>query len=97
MSNGLVEGTLNNHRMEDMLRRAFLPVEPNARFIQTLRARLVRVSGGGLPSVGMAAVTIVAASLLWMASMSVGLRLLLAILGLVGLAQRRRRSRAASS
>ncbi len=86
------EGALSRKQLENLLGQSLTRVEPSDRFIRKLRAHLVRISGERQPSFWVAIMAVGGASLLLMASMSVALRILLALLGLLGLMQRRRDS-----
>ncbi len=82
---------LNRKRIEQLLEDSLIPVEPSSSFVSDLRARLVTVRGGQVLSPWML-VLILASIVIFIASaLGFALRVLLALLGLVGLMERRRR------
>ncbi|MEE9217315.1 MAG: hypothetical protein V3U32_07765 [Anaerolineales bacterium] len=82
---------LNRKRIEQLLEESLIPVEPSSSFVSDLRARLVTVRGGQVLSPWML-VLILASIVIFIASaLGFALRVLLALLGLVGLMERRRR------
>lgn len=88
---------LDRKRIEQLLEDSLIPVEPSTSFVSDLRARLVTVQGGQVLSPWML-ILILASVVIFIASaLGLVLRVLLALLGLVGLMERRRRSSKALS
>ena len=88
---------LDRKRIEQLLEESLIPIEPNTSFVSDLRARLVTVRGGQVLSPWML-ILILASVVIFIASaLGLVLRVLLALLGLVGLIERRRRSSKALS
>ncbi len=90
-------GVLGKDPIERLLREVLVPVEPDARFIHHLRARLVHMRGSGVSSTLLTVGFLVVVFLFFMASMGVALRIVLAVLGLLGLIQRSRNGRTGSA
>ena len=88
---------LDRKQIEQLLEDSLIPIEPNISFVSDLRARLVTVRGGQVLSPWML-ILILASVVIFIASaLGLVLRVLLALLGLVGLMERRRRSSKALS
>ncbi len=88
---------LDRKQIERLLEDSLIPIEPNTSFVSDLRARLVTVRGGQVLSPWML-ILILASVVIFVASaLGLVLRVLLALLGLVGLMERRRRSSKALS
>lgn len=88
---------LNRKRIEQLLEDSLVPIEPSNSFVSDLRARLITVRGGQVLSPWML-ILIMASVVIFIASaLGLVLRVLLALLGLVGLMERRRRSSKALS
>lgn len=88
---------LDRKQIEQLLEDSLIPIEPNTSFVRDLRARLVTVRGGQVLSPWML-ILILASVVIFIASaLGLVLRVLLALLGLVGLMERRRRSSKALS
>jgi hypothetical protein len=88
---------LDRKRIEQLLEDSLIPIEPSTSFVTDLRARLVTVRGGQVLSPWML-ILILASVVIFIASaLGLVLRVLLALLGLVGLMERRRRSSKALS
>ena len=88
---------LNRKRIEQLLEDSLVPIEPSTSFVSDLRARLITVRGGQVLSPWML-ILILASIVIFIASaLGLVLRVLLALLGLVGLMERRRRSSKALS
>ncbi len=88
---------LDRKRIEQLLEESLIPIEPSTSFVTDLRARLVTVRGGQVLSPWML-ILILASVVIFIASaLGLVLRVLLALLGLVGLMERRRRSSKALS
>ncbi len=82
---------LDRKRIEQLLQDSLVPVEPNSSFVTDLRARLVTVKGDQALSPWML-VLLLASILIFIASaLGFILRVVLALLGLIGLMERRRR------
>ena len=82
---------LDRKRIEQLLQDSLVRVEPNSSFVSDLRARLVTVKGDQALSPWM--VVLLLASILIFIASALGfiLRVVLALLGLIGLMERRRR------
>ena len=88
---------LDRKRIEQLLEDSLIPIEPSSSFVSDLRARLVTVRGGQVLSPWML-ILILASVVIFIASaLGLVLRVLLALLGLVGLMERRRRNSKALS
>ena len=88
---------LNRKRIEQLLEDSLVPIEPSTSFVSDLRARLITVRGGQVLSPWML-ILIMASVVIFIASvLGLVLRVLLALLGLIGLMERRRRSSKALS
>ncbi len=88
---GVNRQRLNRKRIEQLLEESLVPVEPSSSFVSDLRARLVTVKGDQVLSPWML-VLILASIVIFIASvLGFVLRVVLALLGLVGLMERRRR------
>ena len=88
---------LDRKRIEQLLEDSLIPIEPSTSFVSDLRARLVTVRGGQVLSPWML-ILILASVVIFIASaLGLVLRVLLALLGLVGLMERRRRNSKALS
>jgi len=88
---------LDRKRIEQLLEDSLIPIEPSNSFVSDLRARLITVRGGQVLSPWML-ILIMASVVIFIASaLGLVLRVLLALLGLVGLMERRRRSSKALS
>lgn len=84
---------LSTKDLERLLAETLVPVEPDVQFIRRLRARLVDYRGEGV-STGWAVVIGLAISALFMVlSIGFALRLLMALLGLMGILNQRKASR----
>ncbi len=82
---------LDRKRIEQLLQDSLVPVEPNSSFVSDLHARLVTVKGSQALSPWML-VLLLASILIFIASaLGFILRVVLALLGLIGLMERRRR------
>ncbi len=78
-------------KIEAWLEQSLVPVEPSPAFVRRLRARLVTVQGDRMFSPWML-ILILASMLILIATwLGLGMRLLLALLSLFGLMERRRR------
>lgn len=91
MGAGTMSGAMNKRQLEAWLRNAMTPVEPSTRFIRRLRAGLVSYQGSGLILEWKIIVAIVTLILVTAASLGLALRIILAILGVLGIIHRTRR------
>jgi hypothetical protein len=78
--------SLDRKNLESRLEHVLIPVEPNAKFVHKLQAKLVRVRGAGGFSPWMAVVVLATAVLILATWLSLTLRVILALLGLLGIA-----------
>lgn len=91
MQSGRLSAAMDRRQLETWLRSALTPVEPSARFIRKLRAGLVSYQGTGLVLEWKIIAAIVALILVTAASLGLALRIILAILGMLGIIHRTRR------
>jgi hypothetical protein len=84
----------DEEQLERMLRRVLAPVEPRPQFVTRLRGRLVHVQGSGGASVWTLVAVGVGLVLMAAAWMGLALRLILALVGILGLIGRRLSTRA---
>ena len=82
---------LNRKRIEQLLEDSLVPVEPNSSFVSDLRARLITVKGDQVLSPWMLLLILTSIVIFIASALGLVLRVLLALLGLVGLMERRRR------
>jgi hypothetical protein len=83
--------------LERWLSNAFVPIEPSEVFIKKLRARLIRYHGKQPFSVWMIVGAFAMALMLVLTWFGVALRIILLVLSLLGLMDRRRRGRGAEA
>lgn len=88
---------LNRKRIEQLLEESLIPIEPSSSFVSDLRARLVTVRGGQVLSPWMLILLLASVAIFIASALGLVLRVLLALLGLVGLMERRRRASKALS
>jgi small-conductance mechanosensitive channel len=88
---------LDRKRIEQLLEDSLVPVEPNSSFVSELRARLVTVKGDQVLSPWMLVLILVSIVIFILSALGFILRVVLALLGLVGLMERRRRDSSASA
>ena len=88
---------LDRKRIERLLEESLVPIEPNSSFVSDLRARLVTVRGGQVLSPWMLILLLASVAIFIASALGLVLRVLLALLGLVGLMERRRRASKALS
>ena len=82
---------IDRQRVEELLEQSLVPIEPSPSFVSDLRARLVTVRGDQVLSPWIL-VLLLASIVIFVASlMGFVLRIILGLLGLVGLMERRRR------
>jgi len=82
---------LNAKKIEAWLERSLVPVEPSPAFVSELRGRLVVLRGSRMPSPWMVVLVLGALLIIAVTWFGLGMRLVLALLGLIGLVERRRR------
>jgi small-conductance mechanosensitive channel len=88
---------LDRKRIEQLLEDSLVPVEPNSSFVSDLRARLVTVEGDQVLSPWMLVLIMASIVIFILSALGFILRIVLALLGLVGLMERRRRDSSASA
>ena len=88
---------LDRKRIEQLLEESLVPIEPSSSFVSDLRARLVTVRGGQVLSPWMLILLLASIAIFIASALGLVLRVLLALLGLVGLMERRRRASKALS
>jgi len=88
---------LDRKRIEQLLEDSLIPIEPSSSFVSDLRARLVTVRGGQVLSPCMLLLVLASVVIFIASALGLVLRVLLALLGLVGLMERRRRNSKALS
>ena len=88
---------LDRKRIEQLLEESLVPIEPSSSFVSDLRARLVTVRGGQVLSPWMLILLLASVAIFIASALGLVLRVLLALLGLVGLMERRRRASKALS
>jgi hypothetical protein len=86
-----MSAAMDKRQLEAWLRNALTPVEPSARFVRRLRAGLVSYRGTGLVLEWKIIAAIVTVILLTAASLGLALRIILAVLGLLGIIHRTRK------
>lgn len=83
---------LNAKKIEAWLERSLVPVEPSPAFVSELRGRLVVLRGSRMLSPWMVVLVLGALLIIIVTWFGLGMRLVLALLGLIGLVERERRS-----
>lgn len=86
-----MNAAMDRRQLESWLRNAMTPVEPSARFIRRLRAGLVSYQGTGLMMEWKVIAAIVALILVTAASLGLALRIILALLSILGIIHRTRK------
>lgn len=86
----LGKSKLDRKAIEGWLERSLVPVEPNPEFVRELRARLVTIRGGQVLSPWMLVLVLASVMLLVATWFGLALRILLGLLGLIGITERRR-------
>lgn len=81
---------LSQQDLEEWLETSLVPIEPDATFVRTLKARLIRYSGGKAFSIWMVIGSMAIGLLLILTWLGMLLRAVFLILGLVGLLGDRR-------
>ena len=88
---------LSKQDLEKWLASTMVPIEPDATFVRTLKARLIRYSGGKAFSIWMVIGSLAIGLLLILTWLGMALRAVFLILGILGLlGDRRLKSQAAS-
>lgn len=82
---------MDRAKLVDWLEQSLVPIEPSPAFVRRLRARLVNVQGDQVFSPWVLILLIASVLILVATWLGLGLRLLLALLSLIGLMERRRR------
>ena len=93
MAGGRRRASLEKRQLEKWLTQALVPVEPSARFLRRLRARLVTYRGDRLMSGWMVIVFLATIVLIAATSLGLFIRALIAWATLLGLIGRKRRAR----
>jgi hypothetical protein len=88
----LGKAKLDRKKIEDWLEQSLVPIEPNPEFVRELHARLVTIRGNQVLSPWMLILVLASVMILIATWLGLGLRILLGLLGLVGLMERKRRS-----
>jgi hypothetical protein len=83
----------SEEQLEGMLRQVLIPVEPSPQFVKRLQGRLVHVRGGGGTNVWTLVVIGVGLMLVAAAWMGLALRMILALIGMLGLLGQRKAGR----
>jgi hypothetical protein len=86
---------LDRKAIEDWLEKSLVPIEPNPEFVRNLRARLVTIRGNQVLSPWMLILVLASVMILIATWFGFGLRILLGLLGLIGMTERKRRQLAA--
>jgi hypothetical protein len=84
---------LDTRKIEDWLERSLVPVEPSPAFVSELRGRLVVLRGTRMPSPWMVILVLSGLFIILITWLGLGMRLVLGLLGLIGLVERERRRR----
>ena len=83
--------SLSEKKLEELLSDILVPVDPSVQFIQRLRAQLVTYHGRGPFSIWMVIVVLATVFLLAVTSIGLVIRIFLGWVGLIGLISNRRR------
>jgi hypothetical protein len=83
----------DKRRLEEWLSQVFVPVEPSARFVRHLKARLLHYQGKSVVSGWMLLGAVAMILVLALALLGIAMRVLLLVAGLLGWLGRRRRVR----
>lgn len=87
MAGGTTSGTLSRKDLERLLEQTLVPVEPEAAFAERLRARLVAIQGSARPAAWLVWVVGGATLVLVMTVLGLLLRIVLALVGLLQVAE----------
>ncbi len=82
--NRLQSKSVSRKQLEDLLTQVLVPVEPDLRFVRTLKARLVTYRGSGMGPVWALAFGVGVATVVTVATLGLTLRVILALLGIIG-------------
>lgn len=93
MAGGRRHASLEKQQLEKWLTQVLVPVEPSARFLRRLRARLVTYRGDSLMSGWMVIVFLATIVLIAATSLGLFIRALIAWFSLIGMIGRKRRAR----
>jgi hypothetical protein len=93
---GVFGMAFSEEQLEGMLRQVLIPVEPSPQFVKRLQGRFVHVRGGSGPTVWTLVVVGVGIMLVAAAWMGLALRLVLALIGMLGLLGQRKAGRVPS-
>jgi hypothetical protein len=80
---------VSRQHLEELLRQVLVPVEPDLQFVRRLKARLVNYRGSGMGPIWGLAFGVGIATVVTVATLGLTLRLILALLGVVGGVSRR--------
>ena len=83
--------SLDRKRIEQLLEESLVPIEPSPKFVSDLRARLVTVKGARVLSPWVLVLLLASMVIFILSAFGFVLRLVLGLLGLIGLMERRRR------
>jgi hypothetical protein len=75
---------VSRRQLEDLLSQVLVPVEPDIQFVRTLKARLVNYRGSGIGPIWGLAFGVGMATVITVATLGLTLRVILAILGILG-------------
>jgi len=76
--------SVSRKQLEDLLAQVLVPVEPDLRFVRTLKARLVTYRGPGMGPIWGLAFGVGVATVVTVATLGLTLRVILALLGIIG-------------
>ncbi|MFQ5943623.1 MAG: hypothetical protein ACE5JF_08725 [Anaerolineales bacterium] len=82
---------LDRNKIEELLKESLVPVEPSPAFVSDLHARLVTVRGDQVLSPWLLVLLLASAVIFVASTLGFVIRILLGLLGLIGLMERRRR------
>jgi hypothetical protein len=84
------QNSVSRQQLESLLQQVLVPVEPDIRFVRKLRARLVTYRGSRIGPIWALAFGVGVATVITVASLGLTLRVILALLGVLGSVSRRR-------
>lgn len=76
--------SVSRKRLEELLTEVLVPVEPDLHFVRKLKARLVTYQGSGVGPVWALAFGVGVATVVTVATLGLTLRVILALLGVLG-------------
>lgn len=82
---------VSRKQIEALLAQVLVPVEPDLRFVRTLKARLVTYRGSGIGPIWGLAFGVGMATVVTVATLGLTLRVILALLGIIGSISRQQR------